>query len=260
MKITECKPTGRFFGLFISTSGGGKSSAAATFPKPLKFFDFDQRIRGILWEQKLVPDFDKIEYDSYLPAIDGFPKVEKELETIQTTIAVKQPSYKTLVFDSLTNQLRMFLTDAMELTKGITIGTLRKPSIGDFGYEAEACYQVFDFLRSIPINIIVTAHIVPRFGKEDPSKEYSENVEVGQKLSIRDKIGANIMSFFDEVYEFKREEIGNKIKHFVKFQGELARSVHPGLHVSGWHDITDRNFYDLWKEMVDRGHETNSTK
>ena len=119
----------------------------------------------------------------------------------------------------------------------------------DYGYEAEACYQIFDYLRSIPINIIVSAHIIDIIGKLT-DEEYSERGKIGEKLSIRDKIGENVQIYFSEVYKFSKEEDAlGRVKHYVQFRSEIAGTCFPELP-DGKIDISGQNFYDMWIKKI----------
>jgi hypothetical protein len=103
------------------------------------------------------------------------------------------------------------------------------------------------FLRSLPIPfVIVNAHIVDKFGKADPDDSYSESVVVGEKLSIRDKIGANIGIYFDHIFRFERRMVGLHEHFFVRFRSSLACTSYPELP-SGEVDITGKSFHEVLK-------------
>jgi len=259
-KVSDLPLVGRLVGMFIGASGSGKTVAACSFEDPYDL-DIDIRIEGLLGAKKFV-NLENVEYKRFTIG-KGFKEVEDELNMIDVLIQMKQWTRKTFILDSLTNELRLFLADAMTLVgedketrkkgpiiKGRILGSLTLPGPAHYGYEAEATYQVFDFLRSWPVNIIVTAHEVDRYGKLDPSKEYSESVVIGKKLSVRDKIGANVLTYFNEIYEFSKEDYGNHIQHYVKFRGDLARTCYPQLP-DGRVDITGKNFYELWKGLIE---------
>ncbi|MGH7238447.1 MAG: hypothetical protein ACREHG_00115, partial [Candidatus Saccharimonadales bacterium] len=97
--------------------------------------------------------------------------------------------------------------------------------------------------------IIVSAHIVDRYGKRDPADKYSESVVVGEKLSIRDKIGENSLIYFDHVFKFEREDMGRSVRHTCQFNGEIARTAFPNLP-NGKVDITGVNFYEKLMQKV----------
>ena len=115
----------------------------------------------------------------------------------------------------------------------------------DYGLEAQATYDYIAFLKSLPIpNIIISAHIIDRYGKADPDNAYSESVVIGEKLSIRDKISENIKSHFDHLFKFERNADGGQEKFYVTFRGGIARSSYSWLPF-GRQDITGKDFYQF---------------
>lgn len=251
-------PENRFFALFVGESGSGKTVAACSFPSPIDVDDFDGRIRGILgvdWIERK-----GIAYDYYPPkspagAVPNYIKINNKYESIQIQQGMGQMDIKTKVLDSLTSECFALINDAMPMThvegkggkeKGRSIGKMMIPSMDDYSFEANGTYSILAFLRSMPIpNVIVSAHYVDRFAKSDPDNPFSESVVVGKKLSVMDKIGANIMPYFDHVFEFRR----HVNRFYVKFRGELARTSYKDLP-DGEHEITGKPFYGFMMSFL----------
>lgn len=256
-------PDSRFFGLFIGHSGSGKTPSACSFAnaskdKRVKVFDFDGRIRGILntpWIDK-----SKIDYDYYPPIHkvgdkQNFQKLNDEFAALQVQCNMGQCPYNTLVLDSLTTQTFAFICDALPMThagksnsgndKGKKMGTMNIAGMEDYMFESTGTMQVLAFLRSLPIqNIIITAHIIDKYEKEDPENPFSPSIVKGSKLSLRDKLSANIPGLFDHVFQFRREFVGGQNKIFVNFWSDIARTVYPNLPMNQV-DITGKSFYDV---------------
>lgn len=256
----------RMVALFIGPSSCGKSTAAASFPKP-HFWDFDLRIEGLKNCRQFIGQ--DISYERYPPSSNGqmWNKLNNDFDIIQVEINTRQYKYETLVIDSFTAVLKNLLHESLHLQGGKIIkdtknklGGLRIEGPADYQYEASAGYQMIQELRELPINVILTAHIIPSYGKETivdsqgnvTENTYGETVVIGEKLSIREKIAANILPYFNEVYRFdKREVIVNgkkELRHFVKFESDIARSA---IGLKGEHDITGKNFYTFWKAKMD---------
>lgn len=245
------QPDSRFVGLFIGHSGSGKTSAAASFPKPMKVYDFDGRIRGILG----CPWIDKkgIDYEYYpprnKPGESTFTKVNADFESLLLMTQKGMSNYKTIVLDSLTSAAFALVCDALPLThggnnKGKKLGSMLMPGPEDYGFESQGIGSILTFLRSLPVqNIICMAHVVDRYGKADPSNPYADSVVVGEKLSLRDKIAENSQIYFDHIFRFDKKEQGNTVKHYVKFRGDIARTSFNALP-DGEIDITGVNFYE----------------
>lgn len=246
-------PEKRFFGLFVGEKSSGKTVAEASFTKPIDFLDFDGRIRGLLGAPWI--NLEGISHEYFPPKEPGLiERLDKKLELYNTMFKMGQPLPKTIVLDSLTSECAAFIMQSIPLThmggKGKVLGTLNMAGPEDYGFEATAAYNVMAFLKSIPVeNIIMSAHIVPTFGKADPSNPYSETVQVGEKLSVRDKIGANMQIHFDHVFRFGRRETAGRMQFYVKFWSEIACTSFPNMPM-GEVDITGKNFYETMMSLV----------
>lgn len=247
----------------------GKTCAAASFPAPLRFEDFDGRIQGIqgaAWLREKVERGD-IDFNSYRPKGLGTGKgiydawVEN-LNTLSTMARDVATFPKTEVVDSITAQALGFLLDAIPSThegsKGKRIGTMLMPGPEDFGAESNGVQGSLSHLRSLPFqNLIVTTHLMPMWAKQDPSNPMSPQVEVGEKLALRDKLAANIGIFFDHIFRFERRIVGGIPRFFVRFHSDLACTSYQ-LPV-GEFDITGKNFYDFLMEKVAEGTKSNGS-
>lgn len=257
--LENLTPESKYFALFVGDSGSGKKAAACSFPKPMRYFDFDGRVRGLLgapWVERKGIDH------TYYPPKSGslqatqtvFERLNKDLEIIYINCQTGQNQFKTLYIGSLTGEAFAFLMDAIPLTHGVrsdgkkagrTLGPLRMTSPDDFNFQSTGIHQCMAFLKSLPIpNIIVAGHTVPVYKKEDPENPYSSSIQVGTKLSLTEKLSAAIPGYFDNIVEFKKEEgAGGQNNHYCRFKGGIARSTMVTLP-DGWVDITNKNFYN----------------
>ncbi len=291
MPCADTLTTGsRFLGLFIGPSGSGKTPAACSFitdeakaaGRRVRVFDFDGRIRGLLgcpWVDRSVVD-----YDYYPPRMPGtvFAKLNKDLEALQVQCNLNMNVYDTIVVDSLTTQTFAFLCDSIPLThsgggdgkdkkKGRSIGTLLVEGMDDYKFESTGTYSMLAFFRSLPVkNVIFTAHIIDRYGKPTTTGDngmevenpYAGSVIVGERLSLRDKLAANIPGLFDHVFRFERKMVGNEPHFYVRFWSDLARTVFQGMPL-GDQDVTNQNFYKylmgLTKEVTASSNTSSTT-
>lgn len=250
----RAKERRRFMGLFVGEKHSGKTAAACSFytaagSKRVKVLDGDGRIAGLdgcPWiDQK------RIDYDYYPPRVAGnktpfFERVNQDLEAMLVDINNGRSPYETYVGDSATAFCKNLILDAIPLThadgKGRSIGTMQVTGVEEFKFEAAGMDAYLSFLRSIPLNVILTAHVIDKYGK--PSNDpYAESVIVGEKLSLRDKIAANSSIYFDHIFRFRRRMVQNKEQFTVEFIGPIACTSFPGL-TPGEHDITGLNFYE----------------
>ncbi len=252
-------PEGRFMGLFVGPTKSGKTVAGCSFPGKTYVMDFDGRIRGILGAPWI--DRSQIDYVYYPPRVGRnqkatYEKVNDDLDMLLIQCQQNQCPYKNLVLGSLTSSTFAMLCDAIPLThannKGKSIGTLKMPDPQDYGFEAINTYNLLACLRSLPLNIIVDAHVIDKYGKADPEDKYSERIVVGEKLSLRDKIAENIGIYFDHTFRFDKEMIGDREKYTVQFRSEIAGTSFEKLP-NGRIDITGKNFYQELMRMAKEG-------
>ena len=240
----------RVFAMFVGRSGDGKSTAAASFPKKLINLDFDLRFGGIAAaiQQKIILG-EGIEYTSFNPrgGVDDINNLLMQWEILHKS---GNFPYKTVIVDSLTSLTRTMVLASHKLQQGKMIGNLRVSGPGDFNFEASGTHQFFDYLRIFPANVICSAHTVDKYGKLDKSKDYSETGVVGEKLSIRDNLGENVQTYFDNVWKFSRELVNGKIKYYVEFATDLAKNSY-GIP-PGRYDITGKSFYEFFIELITR--------
>lgn len=250
-QLSERQAENRFLALFVGRHHTGKTCAEASFPKPIHFEDFDGRIGGAQVDWL---DTRGISYDYWPPKMPGLigklnAKLDQMLNSARLAPAVIQlPT--THCTDSITNQTFAFLCQAVSLThtsadgKGKTgkwVGQTAMAGPADYGLEAQATYEYLAFLKTLPIpNVIFSAHYVDQYGKADPDDPYSASIVTGKKLSIRDKIGENLQTSFDHIFEFERDVD----RFYVKFRGELACTSYDWLP-SGRHEWTRKNFYEF---------------
>lgn len=260
-------PEQRFFGLFVGPSGGGKTPSACSFmdstsDKEVLVLDFDDRVRGILgtpWVDKSRVKIERFpsKFKDTDPAVHI--KVGEVLELVLAQINSRQNPYSTIVLDSLTSQTAGFIMDSLALThignKGMNMGKIKIPGIEEYKFESTGTHQLIAFLKTLPIqNVIVSAHITDRYGK-DPSQPVNDKMDmrpsvvVGEGLSIRPKLAAELPGLFDHVFRFERKVINNQNRVFVQFWTDLARTVYPNLPV-GEIDITGQSFYKVLMGLV----------
>lgn len=258
--FSDHTPEQRFIGLFVGLSGCGKTCAEASFqeatnPNIVEFLDFDGRIGGLHGASWLTDEQKKkIKYEYYPPRDSQFiTKLETKFDGYLMSARIGQPVPQTVCLDSLTSECFAALSYSVPLThagsKGRKVGVVPMPSPEDYGVEANATYGILSYMRTVPIrNVICTAHIVPVFSKIDPSDSYSPSVETGEKLSLRDKIAANIGIYFDHVFRFEKQMYGQSEKYFVTFRSALARTSYSWLP-EGRHEWTGKNFYEFMQSF-----------
>lgn len=268
MKLCDMKPDGRIFAMFVGDSASGKTCAEYSLPKPILDLDVDLRARGGMATRKWLgeEEFSRIDVEQFPPRLGMVDKLIDRLSKIDMELSMGACKYKTILLNSATSVTRMLIEEATNMTdpdskskdeqliKGKKFGRVKIAGPGHFGYEQSGITDILNYLRAMPINVVLSAHIIPKYGKAPGASEYSENVIVGEQLALREKVSANVIIYFDEVYRFSRSEENNgNLRFWVKFRdGDLARTTYDSLP-SGKVEITGKNFYQYWQEQVMKG-------
>lgn len=258
-------PENRFFGLFVGASGSGKTVAEASFPKPIEFWDFDGRIRGILGAN-WIDRSNGITYEAFPPNTENLiDKLQKKMETMLLMSSMGQPMPTTLVIDSVTTQNIALVNQAMKLThskasstdkpRGKYLGSVPMAGPEDYGLESTFSASTMSFLRSIPIpNIIVSGHIINKWGKDpNAASEFAPNIVIGEQLALRDKIAESIPIYFDHCFRFYKRDDGSSERFCVKFRGEAPIKTSYAELPYGEVDITGKPFYETMQELIKQG-------
>ncbi len=227
--------TAKFMGIFMGATKSGKKTAIASFPKPIYIFDLDGRINGIKGSNHVSTD--GITYDYYPPNDKAitFDRITNQLRLFQQKAQQGQLEYQTIAFCSFTGLTRNFMLDSVRLTHEIDIKTktvirgnyldkLELAGPEDYKYESTATSNIVSYLRGLPCHVIISAHMVPIFGKplkkNGEPDQFAESIKTGERIHLRDKISADILIYFDHVFSFKKQVIGDRILHKVRFRGE----------------------------------------
>lgn len=265
-------PESRFMALFVGPKHSGKTVAACSWrtTKRIKVLDGDGRIRGILGADWI--DKSKIDYDVFPPRTAGnketfFERVNTDLDALIVQIETGQCPYETYISDSATSFCQNLIIDAVPLThadgKGKRLGTLNMAGPEDYGFESTGMGSYMAFLRSLKINVIMTAHVVDKYDKpmitdargRTYKDQYADSIKVGEKLSLRDKISANTSIYFDHIFRFDRKIVQGDERFYVEYIGDIACTSFPGLE-PGQHDITGKDFRKFTLDLIAKGCKT----
>jgi hypothetical protein len=112
--------------------------------------------------------------------------------------------------------------------------------------------QLMDQLDILPCNVIVSAHVIDKWGKPDTgnpkSDMFAANEPVGEKINLRDQPGEVLLSLFSNVFRFSRKVVSGQMKYFVNFATDMAKNsfnIPPGEH-----DITGKQFYPYLQDLI----------
>lgn len=194
--------------LFTGHPGARKTSAAASYPGPIYFFDFDGRIAPV---KKVFPGRKDIYYDTY----ESFEAANKLMKSWMLSGPDFFPGtderYKTVVVDSLTTVSKKIIRDTKRMLRpggnSKQKGTIQIAEIEDYNYEVAGLEDLLSFLKTMnedyKMNAILTAHLIV-YEEAVPGKIGQKEVK-SQLLTAGKKIAPYIPAVFDEVYHFEVE-------------------------------------------------------
>lgn len=254
--------------LFKGAPGFGKTLAAASFavqgPIFIAYFDkskpvelltyFTERRFGALATKIL----DNIEYEIY-----GSPNAHEYLNKV---IAFsKDCRVTTFITDSVTNLTASAVNWSLgfrDPKKGKTDklnpnAPMMIPDFDEYKVETSLVTQALDISKTLPCNVIWTAHPLPSI-KIEGSGAAIKVTKTNPIVTYGSKVAGMIPGNFTEIYNFSKSynyATGeSKIKYVVSTEAigdEYAKSSLLGDYIKEF-DITDRLFYEVWKELLDK--------
>lgn len=241
-------------GLFISDNGNGKTVAAASFPGPIKFYDFDGRMQPV---KLFYPNRTDIEYDlvgieevrpnGAYPGCISFMQFAKEFENLQDRCP-----WGTVVVDSITAltatavgfQLGIKSKEGKgkKLTSGIQV-----PSWDEFNGETSVVQQILDVAKVLPCHVIFTAHPV------DKSIDTGGTLKKARSIAAYGtKTPSLVPIYFNEIYQFGIEPPSapnEPAQRFILTQPTGKDMAKTALPLPPRIDITNKPLYPILKRI-----------
>lgn len=238
----------RIMALFMGGNGEGKSVAAASFPRPIKFYDFDGRMKPI----KLFYPNDDIQYVTVGPKsvpakrIISYLDFCKEFEDLQDRCP-----WATVVIDSFTNMSNTAVTYQLRVRGGFddfkgktTQSGLPIPGFDEYNGETTSISQILDVAKILPCNVIMTAHPITKIMEDGgKAKRYTTIASYGSKIA------SIAPTYFDEIWVFERETEATDSRRLVWTSGRAMTKT--ALPVAGVYEITKRRLYPLIKASIE---------
>jgi hypothetical protein len=198
------------YSLFKGDPGTRKSTQALTYPKPIYWFDFDDKIKAMALPMKHFGINGKdIHYDRYA-GDDMWARARAKLESFQVSCP-----YKTIVIDSITSLADKVLRNVVKSKTGQTrasgasagkrIGGIPVNELEDFNAEAATLTEMVDLTKDIcnyhKVDVILIGHVIATEEKNIGGLATISRILV----TAAKRNGAKIPAYCDETYQFGLE-------------------------------------------------------
>lgn len=187
--------------------GTGKTTLAASFPKPVLIIDVGEKGTDSVRKMKNVKVMRAENWD--------------EIDMLYWYLRKEKHGFKTVVFDTMSQSQDMAIRKVLE-ERGKAVddnevvggwGTMRKQ---DWGSVATLMKELFLGLKELPLNVVLIAHDRTFAGSDDDDEEGAIEPSVGPRLmpsvasTINAAVGVIGNTFIRE--RFKKTKIGKKVK------------------------------------------------
>jgi hypothetical protein len=254
--------------LFKSSPGFGKTLAAASFAvegevyiayfdkkKPIELLTYFTEKRFGSLAKKIL---DNIEYDVY-GAHNAHEYLNKVIKFSQDC------RYFAFVTDSVTNLTSAAVNWSMgfrdpkkgKKDKLNNEAPLMIPDFDEYKVETSLVSQALDISKTLPCHVIWTAHPLPSI-KIEGSGNSIKVTKTNPIVTYGSKVAGMIPGNFTEIYHFSKTTDfasgSSKLKYTVNTEAigdEYAKSPLLADYVKEF-DITDKLFYTVWKDLVDK--------
>lgn len=263
MKASNIPLSSNISFLLKGSPGFGKTLAAASFalagPVYLAYWDksspvelttfFTEKRFGSLAKKIL----DNIEYDIY-SSENAAAYLNKLIDFASDC------RYTAIINDSITYMTAGAVNWSMNFGKDPKLKKKIKdvlPDWDEYKVETSIVSQCIDISRKLPCHVIWTAHPLPTTSVSG-SGASMRVTKTNSIVSYGSKVAGMIPGSFTEIYHFSQQtnfNEGRASKRFVvsteAIGDEFAKSPLLGDFVKEF-DITDRLFYEVWKELLDK--------
>ena len=237
--------------------GHGKTLAAATFaldgPIWLAYWDKKKPVELFHFFHKIIkrPDLlDNIEIDIY----NSHNANEYLNKLFQLA---RDCRYFAVINDSVTNMTSAAVNWSLGFreTKKLKDKDKIMPDFDEYKIETSLVTQALDICKALPCHIIWTCHPVPSI-KIEGSGTSMKVVKTNPIVTYGNKVAGIVPGNFSEIYHFSKESTWDSVigKNYIRYKitteaigDDFAKS---NLGLKGEFDITDKLFYEVWKEKV----------
>lgn len=237
--------------------GHGKTLAAATFaldgPIWIAYWDKKKPVELFHFFHKIIkrPDLlANIEYDVYT-SHNANEYLNKMFQL------AKDCRYFAVINDSVTNMTSAAVNWSLGFrdTKKLKDVDKIMPGFDEYKIETSLVTQALDISKALPCHVIWTCHPVPSI-KVEGSGSSIKVTKVNPIVTYGAKVAGIVPGNFSEIYHFSKESTWDSVigKSLVRYKvtteaigDDFAKS---NLGLKGEFDITDKLFYEVWRDKV----------
>lgn len=236
--------------------GHGKTLALASFaldgPIYLAYFDKKKPIELVTFFSKMGDKgrriLNNIEYDIYSSS-----NANEYLNKLMSLS--KDCRYFAMGTDSVTN----LTSAAVNWSLGFKDNKKGKdkimPDFDEYKVETSLVTQALDICRTLPCHVIWTAHPVPST-KIEGAGSSMKVTKVNSIVTYGSKVAGIVPGNFSEIYHFSKQSSWDSTtgksgtRYLVSTDAIGDDFAKSNIGLKGEFDITDRLFYEVWKEEV----------
>lgn len=268
MKLSQLTPERRISMLLKGPYGFGKTLAAASMavegPVYLAYWDKKTPIEISTYFHRIgrADLLDRIEWDLY-----GSHNAHEYLNKLfQFT---KSFPYVGMITDSVTNLTAGAVNWSLGFRdpKGgkkdkINPEALQLiPDFDEYKVETSLVTQALDICRTLPGHIIWTCHPLPSLKVEGSGTSIKVS-KVNNIVTYGSKVGAIVPGNFTEIYHFTKkvnyQASPSRTEYVVSTEGIGDDFAKTALNLPSELTITNKLFWDVWKEAVKKGEEVDA--
>jgi len=237
--------------------GHGKTLAAATFaldgPIWISYWDKKKPVELYHFFHHIIkrPDLLKnIEYDVYTSH-----NANEYLNKL--FMLAKDCRYFAVINDSVTNMTSGAVNWSLGFRKAAKQKDNEKimPGFDEYKIETSLVTQALDICKALPCHIIWTCHPVPSI-KVEGSGSSIVVTKTNPIVTYGSKVAGIVPGNFSEIYHFSKQSNWDaaagksSVKYLVSTEAMGDDFAKSNLGLKGEFDITNRLFYEVWKEKI----------
>lgn len=228
MNLSEIKTEGNTKVLLIGPPGAGKTCFAATFPGPVLYLDFDNKVDSAALFHRNKPEMLKNIEVRQLSSEFGIDPIAEFNKLVQNELVPQQKAgamkYKTIVLDSISSFSHAALMHILQTNPGIKGVITAQGKMTDqthYGVLLREFKRLIPGLLALPCNIVMCAHV-------DTYKD--TNGVIIREAAMDGSYSQKLPQVFKEVWSVFVDDKGKRWAQTVSDrQFSCLRSQIPGL-------------------------------